>query len=344
MSKKIAELIGDKKTVSLAGMCKNAGKTTVLNTLITQMSEKDIRLGLTSIGRDGETSDLVTNTAKPRIYIKEGTITATAAGLLQNCDITKEILMTTGIHTPLGEIVLIRALSDGFVDLAGPSMNQQLVMLSRLFLEFDTDKILIDGAISRKSLCAREVSEAVILCCGASYHKDIDLVVNDTAFVCELLSLKCPDKNEVSLQFHKWRKETNKKYLFLDEDGEKIKAEADGKLSDFLRDKVYAGTKYVFINGACTDALLNPLFLSNVDLKGKIFVVTDSSKLLIGSDVYEKLLRKGACLKVADEIELLAVTINPFSAYGNHFDKDEFEEKMKNKLKIPVFNVREDTF
>lgn len=42
----------------------------------------DESIALTSIGRDGERSDLVTNTKKPEIFVYDGTIIATAEKLL----------------------------------------------------------------------------------------------------------------------------------------------------------------------------------------------------------------------------------------------------------------------
>ena len=50
------------KTMSIVGMCKNAGKTTVLNEIIRELSAAGCVMGLTSIGRDGESKDLVTGT------------------------------------------------------------------------------------------------------------------------------------------------------------------------------------------------------------------------------------------------------------------------------------------
>ena len=39
-------------------------------------------LGLTSVGRDGECTDLVTGTEKPDLYLKKGDLFATARGML----------------------------------------------------------------------------------------------------------------------------------------------------------------------------------------------------------------------------------------------------------------------
>ena len=61
-------------------------------------------------------------------------------------------------------------------------------------------------------------------------------------------------------------------------------------------------------------------------------VLLDGSKILLSSDMYEKLQIKGLRFEVADALQLLGVTINPFSAYGFHFDKDELMQKMLQRL------------
>ena len=56
------------QSMSIVGMCKNAGKTTMLNWLLAHTGRRQI-LGLTSIGRDGESTDVVTGTEKPSIFV-----------------------------------------------------------------------------------------------------------------------------------------------------------------------------------------------------------------------------------------------------------------------------------
>jgi len=172
--------------VCIVGMAKNAGKTTVLNYLIEAFYKQHTSLALTSIGRDGETLDVVTQTEKPRIYIHKGTFIATAEQLLPLCDITKEIVAVMDMPTALGRIVLVRALSDGYVQLAGPSMAAQMVSL---FKSHPVDKILIDGALFRKSIANPAISDAVVLCTGAAVGKSIEKVVVQTAHQVNILTL-----------------------------------------------------------------------------------------------------------------------------------------------------------
>ena len=74
----LVQQIQQVKSMSIVGMCKNAGKTTMLNWLLTGGHLRGT-LGLTSIGRDGESTDVVTGTEKPGIFVKEGTLIATAS-------------------------------------------------------------------------------------------------------------------------------------------------------------------------------------------------------------------------------------------------------------------------
>ena len=65
---KLLDCIGDAPAVAMLGMCKNAGKTTAMNRLIRELAAAGQGpVALTSIGRDGEATDLVTGTSKPPI-------------------------------------------------------------------------------------------------------------------------------------------------------------------------------------------------------------------------------------------------------------------------------------
>ena len=95
-------------SVSIVGLAKNAGKTVTLNYVIEKSFTEGIKLGITTTGRDGEKNDLVTNTEKPTIYVTEGVLVATSSQALLISDAKTEILATTGIKSPMGEIIIVR--------------------------------------------------------------------------------------------------------------------------------------------------------------------------------------------------------------------------------------------
>jgi hypothetical protein len=273
--------IGGVKTLSIVGMCKNAGKTTVLNWLLGQSHGRV--LGLTSIGRDGESTDVVTGTEKPGIYVPEGTLIATAKDMLALSDVTQEIVYTTGIPTPLGEVVLVRARSAGNVQLAGPSITSQLKTVSDLFFSLGAKQAIIDGALGRKSLGARAVAEGVILCTGASYDMRMEKVVSDTADIFRIMSLK---------------------------KAETVPAESEKPLGDVMKEHGEA-----LIPGALTDAAVVPLLKSGV-MRNVRLVVRDPSKVLLSPDTLEKLAIRNVALETVEAAKVLCVTVNPVSAYG----------------------------
>ena len=296
------------QSMSIVGMCKNAGKTTMLNWLLAHTGRRQI-LGLTSIGRDGESTDVVTGTEKPSIFVPAGTLIATAKDMLRLGDVTKEILITTGIPTPLGEVVVMRARSDGYVQLAGPSITAQLREVSRMFFELGATQSIIDGALGRKSLGARNVADGIVLCTGASYNMSMDKVIEDTANFCRLMDLPKADT---------------------------LPSEATDGLEACLKEHGEA-----YIAGALTDTMVIPLLRSGL-LRSSRLVVADPSKVLLKPDTLDKLAVRDVTLQTRDAAQTLCVTVNPVSAYGWKFDKDEFIDRMRQSVKVPVINVKEE--
>lgn len=323
---KLSELINKYYSVSIIGMSKNAGKTTVLNKLIGELSERKMILGITSVGRDGESTDVLTITPKPEIFVPKGTLAATAKKLLPFCTATVEILYCTGIPTPLGEIIIIRTLSSGYIQIAGPSIIEQLKIVNELFKKYGANKILIDGALSRRSLCSTAVSDATILSSGASYSLDIDETVADTAFAVKMLSL--PVQKGVFVK-------SGKTYVFYYADGQKTE-------SDDADEIIKTKPETVYVNGGLTDGIIKTFITKNIDIEGVVFVVNDSSAIFLTEKYYKTLTQRGAILRVLSDVNLVAVTVNPVSAYGYLYNAEDYIAKMKNLVAIPVFNVEKD--
>ena len=327
------ELIQPHSSVSTVGMCKNAGKTTVLNRIIDECGERGETVALTSIGRDGERSDRVTGTKKPEIYVLAGTLIATAEDALALSDISREILFTTGIPTPMGEVVIVRAMSDGLVEIAGPSMTAQLKTLREKLLAFGARRVFIDGALSRRSLAMPAVTAASVLSTGASYSRDMRKTVEDTAHAARLLMLEgtgrelgaCPEA----------------KFCALTAGGESLPAQKAEDAADLIRRD---GANALFIRGGVTDLTVEALFSAAKALKGLELICEDGSRLLINAKNYEKLVRAGARITVCERTKLVCVTVNPFSAYGEHYDKNRFFDAVRAAVPsaVPVVDVNGD--
>ncbi len=308
----------------MLGMCKNAGKTTALCRLIREFGKTDEEpLALTSIGRDGESRDLVTGTEKPPIFMYEGMLAATAKELLPLSDVSREILAATGLYTSLGEVVIFRARSDGFVQLAGPGIVEHLEPLKEMLGSFGAGRILIDGALSRRSPAAAARGGAIVLSTGASLDRDMDTVVAETAYAAELLSLpkrEAPGaaKGRLTL-FHA--------------DGS---AEAAGSLTALPRG---AGEEILLAEGAFSETQARELLLGRTGKEGLTLLARDAACLMLKRETCEALKLRGMRFALQETARLAAVTVNPVSAGGWRFPEEEFREKIRKAVRVPVMNV-----
>ena len=173
-------------TVAVVGLAKNTGKTVTVNYLVAQAQGEGLRLGLTSTGRDGETVDVLTALAKPEIFLPRMAVLATARGSLSHGSARLEILETTGISNPLGEIVLARVREAGTVELSGPERTQDLKTIIR-GLEALSDLVIVDGALDRISASALSVTGAAILATGAAVAPDPQGIVRATVHAAKVL-------------------------------------------------------------------------------------------------------------------------------------------------------------
>lgn len=324
------------KKISIIGMEKNVGKTTLLNKLILDIRKKK-KLGLTSIGRDGEDIDVVTNTDKPRIYVREGTIIATGRDCLNKCDITKEILYVTNFTTPMGSIVIVRALSDGYVDIAGPSYNKQVKIVVELMEKFGSEISIVDGALGRKSTAISDVSEATILSTGAALSLDMTKVIDETKKTVYFLELNEVDKNIKD----KIKEFKNEKAILFYKNGEVVILEVSNSidLSNILKEHLKKDLEYFYIRGAITPKIIEAFISSRGNYKNIILIGEDGTKFFLNSSLLDKAKLSGIEFKVLNKINLLFVTTNPHSPLGVDFNKEEFKNRLQKEISVPVIDV-----
>ena len=336
---KIMELIRGFKTISIIGMDKNVGKTTVLNYLIENSRNYISPLGLTSIGRDGEDTDVVTLTSKPRIYVGSGTYIATVKQCLGNSDITKEIINTTGIYTPMGEVIVTKALSDGYVDLGGPSVNSQMSKICNYLLDLGCEKVLVDGALGRKTFASPGITEATILSTGASVSRSMNKVIEKTAHTASLLSIPSEKDPYILELCNNTLDEHRINIIYNNGTIKHLKASTS---LDAGKDIVYnlnENVAYIYIKGILSDKLLLDIIKSTDEYKKVIFLVEDGTKLFLTEEIYKKFIVTGGQIKALCPINILFITCNPKSPYGYEFNKDMFLNKLRKAVDLPVFNV-----
>lgn len=326
------------KTISVIGMDKNSGKTTVLNHILEEGRGEYI-FGLTSIGWDGESVDQVTNTEKPSIYVDSGTLMATAKGCLSRSDITLEIVGTTGINTPMGEVILARALSCGYVELAGPSTASGVSDVCGSLLKLGADQVIVDGALSRKSSASPSVTEGVILSTGASLSRDIDRVVEETEYITELFSINVEKDAEIIGKCREMLS-YSKAGIIYDDGSYKIidiptALEASNEITGYMNEN----TSYVAVKGIVTDKFLKGLMNSICIKEGVTLIIQDGTRIFAGKETFYMFEKRGFNIRAIDGINLICVTANPTSPYGYEFESRLFLEKLRLNIPFPVYDV-----
>ena len=321
-------------------MAKNAGKTVTLNHIIEQAEYKNICLGITSTGRDGEHQDIVTSTEKPKIYVYEGSYIATSQDTLSTGDAKIEIINVTRYRTPMGQIILGRVRESGFIQIAGPQTAKEVREICDMLLELGSELILIDGAINRISSASPLISQGCILSTGAVVSRDMNKVIRETLHVIELFTL--PQIKEDTLRMLSESIITKGKTALIDEGlnvnclNVKTAINAGKIIAENIKDR----TKYIVVSGALVKKCVEDIINATKRIKDITLIVNDGTKIFINAYDWIRFTRYGLKVKVINSISVVAVTINPYSPYGYYFDQKEFFTKTKTFLKeVPVYDV-----
>ncbi len=316
------------KTVSIIGLAKNAGKTVTLNYLIDKSYEENITIGITSTGRDGENSDLVTNTEKPTIFVTEGVLVATAKQALLISEAKVEILETTDFNTPMGEVVLVRVKHSGNIQIAGPTNAKDIRIISDMLHDFGAEIVFVDGAIDRKASSSPLITDACIIATGAVLSRDMKKVIEKTAYTIECYQLKQVQDNIREKLME------GCSTCIIDDTGDIacLYVETGITASKVLSEHIDSKTQYVYVKGAITSILLNELS-QNKHVKTFKLVIDDATKIFADSRAWNEAKKRGLKMETLNSISIIALTLNPVSPEGYYFDSAEFCEKMNYYIK-----------
>ncbi len=328
------------RIISVVGMAKNAGKTVTLNGLIEESQGQNVTLGLTSTGRDGERLDIVTMTEKPVIYVPRGTLITTASEALANSQVKLEILEVTDFNTPMGKILIGRAVNGGLVELAGPETNGQIRHTAEKMLTYGAELVVVDGAIDRKTAAAPAVTEATILATGAVLSRNVNRVIKETLHQVELFKLKALEDPEIQSMAALLIKE--KAYGVIDENGNveriPITTALNGGIA--IGAAIKANSRHVVLSGSLVKGTLEDILSVCQYYQQITLIVQDATKIFMEAKDWSLYRKKGVTIRVLEPIHVVAVTTNPYSPQGYFFNPEDFRDKMRVALSpLPVVDL-----
>ena len=298
-------------SVSIVGTAKNTGKTVCLNYLLRNIPSA-ISAGVTSIGVDGESTDAVTNTSKPEVFLKQGMYFNTSETHYRDRQLVSEIVGLSTISSSLGRYVTARVICDGNIKLSGPSSINDLIEWKNKAKQLPISLFLIDGAASRLSSASPYATDAFILCTGAAAYPKVETLVQQTEYIVYLSQIDEIEREEL-------------------EQSQCISSFEEVKDIFPLKKKCYT------ITGALTDKLVN--IVLKQESSGVTLVVKDFTKLFVSKEVYHRFIKKGCRLAVEKKAKLIAVCINPTSPYGNSMISSNVRKLLSLKVNVPVIDI-----
>lgn len=332
------EAIDKYESISIVGMAKNAGKTVTLNALLDEAYENGKVIGLTSIGRDGEKQDIVTSTDKPMIYAYEGSIIATPESLFDRSEARLEVLEVTDFYTSMGKIVIGRVVMAGYIQIAGPCSNHEIMLTGMKMKNYGADLVIVDGAIDRKTTASPSITEATILSTGAVLSRDMDKAIEKTVYQVTLFKLNAVE--DLSIRATADEAVREKEIAIIGDDlvtlNLKTALNAGSKIAMAMKED----TKYVVLPGSLVTKTVLDIVKTSHHYKHTTFIVKDATRIFIDYKDWIYFEKIGVKICVIDEIKLVAVTINPTAPEGYYFEPDTYKERLQFYLgDLPVINV-----
>lgn len=332
------------KTISIVGTSKNAGKTVTMNHIIAEAAELGITLGLVSTGRDGERRDVLTNTEKPPVYANKGSIITTVENALGNVAESEragiEILEVTGYNTPMGKVVLGKVLEAGYVEISGPRSSATIRQMCHMMQDMGAELVLVDGSLDRRASAAPLVSEGTIIAAGAALSRSMEVVIQKTKHIVSLYSIPKADDNILDIAA---RAVKNKETMIVDGEGCCFTACTQTSLNSgaAIAEQLTERSKYVILSGSATFDTLKDIVISKRD---KIqIIVKDATRIFINENELFMLSKMGMNIRAIEAMNIIAVTVNPYSPEGYYFDPEEFLLKMKKAIpNIYVMDVMQE--
>ncbi len=343
----LSELTASTSRLALVGLAKNTGKTEALGALLRELEAQGRRVGVTSVGRDGEEHDVIdSRIEKPRVLLTAGSIVATTDMLLHASGIPHELLHDTGVRTPLGRVLLARLRAAGAIEVAGPSAAADVRAASDAMLSHGAEQVLIDGAVDRRAASSPNVADGLVMSTGAVLDSDIAEVVSQTLDAVELVRLPSVDhESDIGRRIRALAAD-GATLLVGDDEAAPVAlpprfvltAEAE-QVAELL--DANPAARWLIVAGALPDrfvhSLVHPLQRRGRELT---LVAADPTRVFLSRHGPGWYARQGVRFQVLNPIALEAITVNPLAPQSHRFDSAELRAMLEQAIRdVPVFDV-----
>lgn len=320
-------------SISINGLSKNAGKTTLLNQLLQEYHQVDRRIGVVSVGVDGERYDVWSGLQKPAIYVEPGVLVATSRLAIEEAGARFEILEKIKSSSIGHDVYLVRTIKGGHVKVTGTPSLHDIKNVLKGFRYYGADISLVDGAYDRIASSNPEVTAGTMIAVGAAYHRSLSVTVDylkQWIFRYTLpiiapatgyaLPVNAPDSTAI------WIDELSGEHISL-----------SAPLQNGWSKGLNGEQPLLYLPGSCTGSVLKEA--TSLDPPPTI-VIRDGTRLFAKGEEITSFYRQGGEIRVLRKNNLLGIAINPNSLAGYQFDGDQMLEVVKSVSgNVPVFDV-----
>ena len=198
--------------------------------------------------------------------------------------------------------------------------------------------ILIDGSLDRRASAAPYVSDGTVLATGAALAWNINGVVEKTMYLINIYSVPIAEEENIRDMAYSAIDMSKSAVIALDGSITYLDTitsiQSGGIISEYLKED----TAYIVLSGSATVCTIKDILLNR---KSSIkIIVKDSTRVFIPAGDFYILQRMGMELRVVENINIIAVTVNPYSPEGYYFEPMKLLDTMRNAVPhIPVFDV-----
>ncbi len=175
----------DIRVIAIVGICKNAGKTSLLNAILRSYPKE--QFGVLSTGIDGEDTDTVFNIPKPKLQLPAKCLFCCDSGTLDAHGSNIRVMAAVAADNTR-PLWIARALLPLSTQITGPATVSGQIALCRQLQDMGAHKVLVDGSLDRKSIALSDAVDAVAMVLGASFG-NTSAVINETRRLLMLAEL-----------------------------------------------------------------------------------------------------------------------------------------------------------
>lgn len=342
----LSDLTAPASRLALVGLAKNTGKTETLAVLLRELQRAGRRVGVTSVGRDGEEHDVIDfRIGKPRVNLPAQSLLASTDSLLSASGLPFELLQDTDIRTPLGRVLIVRLKGAGSVEVAGPSAAEQVREVADAMLAHGADQVLIDGAIDRRAASRPDVADALVMSTGAVLAPAIEDVVQLTRRAVELVRLPTVPRDSPLAGWLGARELPREGVLLSNElaptalpDRFVLRADA-GAIRDLLASD--PDGRWLIVPGALPESFLGELAAAVRHARRQLtVVVADPTRVFLSGRDIGWYAAHGVDLLTIEPIALLALTVNPVAPQSHTLDSGRLRGLLGDAIPdLPIFDV-----